>query len=457
MTGLLNHLMKRFWQKDSGSVLVFTAFSLMVLVAGVGMSVDFARAYMLKNRLSTALDAAGLAAAAVVNSQDIGTEIDNYFNANFPAGYMGATLTGPHYTIDQDNRVLSLDVTGEIKTSFMHIFGHDTMDVSVESEITRESKGLELVLVMDNTGSMGSYGKLDAMKSAATDLVNILFGNNETVENMWVGLVPYSQSVNIGPQHQDWLDSDLFDALDYGPTSWAGCVDARDHPLDIQDDTPADEPLPPYHWADHNNYNNWIYNDGSYRSNLGVSRGPNKNCSQPVLSMVASKSTILSSINAMQARGNTHSNFGLVWGWRMISPKWRGLWGGNTPADLPLDYHTPLMNKAVILLTDGQNTHSNSVDTAYGYLSDGLLDGATSSSAATAEIDARQAEVCEAMKAQGIIIYTITFRLNNSDTRQLFRNCATDPAYYFNSPSNEELQRAFRAIADSLGNLRISK
>ncbi len=54
-------------------------------------------------------------------------------------------------------------------------------------------------------------------------------------------------------------------------------------------------------------------------------------------------------------RGGTMANLGLAWGWRVLSPEWRGLWGGDTPEELPLDYHTPNMHKVIILLTDGNN------------------------------------------------------------------------------------------------------
>ena len=46
-------------------------------------------------------------------------------------------------------------------------------------------------------------------------------------------------------------------------------------------------------------------------------------------------------------RGGTTGNLGLTWGWRTLSPRWRGAWGGETPNTLPLDYKTPLMEKVV--------------------------------------------------------------------------------------------------------------
>ncbi len=45
----------------------------------------------------------------------------------------------------------------------------------------------------------------------------------------------------------------------------------------------------------------------------------------------------------------------MVWGWRVLSPRWRGLWGGNTPNTRPLDYDASDTDKVVVMLTDGNN------------------------------------------------------------------------------------------------------
>ena len=80
----------------------------------------------------------------------------------------------------------------------MKLFGVDTIDVSARTVIHRQTRGMELALVMDNTGSMRSGGKMDAMKDAAQDLLDILFAGNETVPNFWVSVVPYTATVNVG-------------------------------------------------------------------------------------------------------------------------------------------------------------------------------------------------------------------------------------------------------------------
>ena len=62
------------------------------------------------------------------------------------------------------------------------------------------------------------------------------------------------------------------------------------------------------------------------------------------------------------------------------------------------------------------------------------------------------------MKAHGIILYTITFGSTpNSSTQNLYRNCATEPTYYWHAPDNATLQTVFHSIAEQLSNLRIAE
>ena len=133
---------------------------------------------------------------------------------------------------------------------------------------------------------------------------------------------------------------------------------------------------------------------------------------------------------------------------------------------LPLNYDEPVMDKVVVLLTDGVNEWydwptglPNNPDadfTAYKRPSDGVL-GTTSRSVGTTIINSRMSQVFTAMKAQGIIIYTITFQLSNATTQNLVRSCATSPAHYFNSPSNADLEDAFEEIGNELTNLRLAE
>jgi hypothetical protein len=195
-----------------------------------------------------------------------------------------------------------------------------------------------------------------------------------------------------------------------------------------------------------------------YHSPLDTTIGPNEYCAQAVQSMSSNKATILSGIATMQSGGDTHIDLGMAWGWRMLSPRWRGLWGDQMNTDsLPLDYRTALMNKVVILMTDGDNHYSSGNYTAYGYLSSGRL-GTTNGTTAASRLDTRTAQVCDSLKANGVLVYTVALGTAISSAGQnLLRDCATGPSYYYNSPTTDDLRAAFHQIADSLGNLRISR
>ena len=84
--------------------------------------------------------------------------------------------------------------------------------------MTRSASGLELVLVLDNTGSMTQDNKLTSLKTAATTLVNILTGGQNSVPKLWMGLVPFSQAVNIGTTYTSWMDTTYDNTLNWGPS-----------------------------------------------------------------------------------------------------------------------------------------------------------------------------------------------------------------------------------------------
>ena len=104
-----------------------------------------------------------------------------------------------------------------MNTNFLQIIGYGTMGVTVSSRISVNLNKLEVVLVLDNTGSMstkyGSMKGIDGLKTAATTLVNTLFANDPTSQYVKIGVVPFTATVNVGTQYAtaSWLT----------PTGWA--------------------------------------------------------------------------------------------------------------------------------------------------------------------------------------------------------------------------------------------
>ncbi|MEO1020161.1 MAG: Flp pilus assembly protein TadG, partial [Pseudomonadota bacterium] len=279
--------------------------------------------------------------------------------------------------------------------------------------------------------------------------------------------VPYTATVNIGADREAWLDpNDIVfdDDVDwFAPTEWKGCVMARPAPFDESDTPPATEPFDSFFYATDTD-NVWpAVNEANGAQNNGT--GPNLGCGPEITSLRNNKGEIEDAIDEMLPwhRGGTTGNLGLVWGWRALSPNWRGLWGDGTPATMPLDYNSASSDKVIVMLTDGDNQFydnppsgpDGSDVTAYGRLGEF---GFASLHAANVEIDERMARACTAMKTQGVILYTITFGSSpDAATQQLYSDCATSAGHYFHSPSNGDLSDIFKAIGRQLSELRIAQ
>ncbi len=495
-------LCKRLKKDESGNAMLIFGLGIMAFMGAAGSAIDMGRAQMLQSQLSSSLDAAGLAAGATASTADIQTEATKFFNANFKASQFNATVDSIVATPNVDRTLITLSAQATMPTVFMRYFGKTSVTVRADTEITRASKGMEVVMVLDITGSMAG-SKMTSLRNAANDLVDALFGNNTRLSNFWIGMVPYVASVNVGNHNTGWLvnyDLSLYPAAyPAGVTKWKGCVEERSTTsnLDINDTPPsatdASTRWPMYFWADNDVDNNWIQAGGTINLNQNFdysneqARGPNVACGQPIQPFTSYKATIQTAINGLQhwRRGGTTSTIGLAWGWRLMSPRWRGMWGHeqvNGQDRLPLDYNTPLMEKVIVLMTDGVNEFFDGQDTILGtntdptfsdYTAYGRLDdlrapvSTTSQSQGITNLNARMTTLCNMVKANNITIYTITFQLGNStahnNARTLFRNCATRPEYYFDAESqvsgssSPDLRTVFRTIGDSLANLRISK
>ena len=467
-----------FASSDSGSILPATAGALVMLISMMGLSIDGARIFYTKDVLQKSLDAAGLAAGNALTEAAMLQDAQNFFDANFDAGNTAANFSELNITPSQDGNTLWLTATATVESSFAKLLGFREFTVNARAEIQRVVRGMELALIMDNTGSMAG-SKMTSMKSAAEDLVAIVYGDDESNENLYVSLIPYTAAVNVGPEYTEWLTSAgeaLIDGGAYGPDPWKGCVMARSGGRDETDASPSIAKFTPYLYQD-NVDNDWmtVDEDGETEYDLNLvrgnsGRGPNLGCGPAITPLIQSKTAVLEAVDEMEAwsRGGTTSNLGLVWGWRTLSPNWRGLWQGDDAANRPLDYGSPFMDKVAVVLTDGNNQFfdwkSHAPDNGNGPLGSDFTAydrlntfGFSSLGSARNELNDRFAATCGAMKAQGIIIYTITFGSGSSGAANLYRACASDPSFYFHAPSNGDLAEVFEVIGRSLSNLRLSQ
>ena len=470
----------------SGVAAVFLAVALVPLIGAVGLAVDSSLGYLLKTRMSKALDAAGLAAGRIALDDTAPAVARGFFDANFGTNLGATQLTDFKFELDATKHFVTLSAQATTPTYFMRIFGQDQMTVASRTVIQRQTTGMELALVMDNTGSMWADPKgvtrtniagtpFEAMRDAALDLVDIIYGDKDELDNVWVSLVPFVATVNIGTGRTGWLaagDRVISNPASFRPDltggGWKGCVMARAYPDDTSDATPTAAPFTSFFYPTSASDNDWPAINDDHKGSNAARKGPNLGCGTPITPLTASKATVKAGIDAMRPwrRGGTAGNLGLAWGWRTLSPNWRGLWGD---ADLPLDYDTDFMEKVVVVLSDGNNVFYDlgkpSDFTAYGRVNApgpvGLNKATTT--AGESVLNARMLETCAAMKQlvdnkPKVKIYTIIFNSGNppsTTTRELYQKCATNPAMYYYAPNNADLAKAFRSIGGQLANLLI--
>ena len=475
----------RFRRDRRANVATMFALAMLPTVGAMGLAIDGGRAYLVHTRMAKALDAAGLAAARVALSDRAAADARRFFDANFQDGYLGSTVVDFTYETDENRDFVTVSARADVPTVLMHLFSFDSLDVSEASVIERLNRGLELALVLDVTGSM-SNTEMRWLRESSSNLVDILFGDDEELDKLWISVVPYTATVNVGAHRTNWLepsDRARTRPQDFGPDPWKGCVMSRSLGRDITDDPHVISDFESFFYTDAVD-NDWIAPDGGYTVNTDRNdgnnmRGPNLGCGPAISELTNVRSSVQRSIDELESwsRGGTSSNLGLVWGWRTISPRWRGEWGGATPANMPLDRDEPLMDKVAVLMTDGENQFydwprsyvydDGELETVSGgqgpdgsdFTAFGRLDDLEESETGSGQmiLNEKTTEICDAMKAEGIILFTVTFGVSNNTIQELFRNCATEPGNYFNatSSSRTELYEAFSSIGQRLSNLRV--
>lgn len=445
-----------------GSLATFIAASVVPLVAFGGLAVDTGRGYLMKSRLSYALDAAALAGGRVMYDANLRDEmIAKFFQANFPDNYMGSTVTGPNVVIDSVNNRITLDAVATMETSLMSVLGFDSMDVAGNTEVTLTSRNVEVALVIDVTGSMSNNSKIQDLKTAAHALIDIIVRDQQQPHYSKIALVPYAGGVNVGS----------YATQVRGPISWGTCTvpgcsryrfprfrnnengDGANDPQTFDISTCVSERTGPHAYTDVAPSTSYV--GLNYPQPYGP---PSKQChDEEIVPLTSNKSLLHDAIDDLETGGSTAGQIGLAWGWYLVSPNFAYLFPTDSQ---PAAYTDPDLAKVVIFMTDGElNTaHYNGVvarDSGDGSGWDGykINEDATNGSSFD-----QASTLCSAMKAAGVIVYTVGFDVGSIAAAQdLVEDCATDPSYVYQPDSGEELAQAFHEIAVNIALLHLSK
>lgn len=360
---------------EDGNVATFVIllFSAMVMVGG--LAVDLMRFEHTRTALQQTLDRCTLAATALRQTLDPAVVCTDYVaKADLTSYLYDVTVTQA-----EGSRTVRARARGNLDNIFAPMIGYETFPVAVSSGATQSITDIEIVLVLDVSGSM-SGAKIANLKTAATQFVDTVTANNQD-DRVSISIVPYNAQVNM-------TNSLISKYNAVGPVTVAN-ANCLEFPAAMygQPGISRTAPIPRAMYADTasgttggTGYTGFATTGNGGGNNAAQFCNPrNGNAvtgalTQNLIMPPSSDATALKArINALYAGGNTSITLGMKWGLNMVDPGTRSVYSeligaGEMPAAFqgrPYDYNKDDSMKVVVLMTDGEHVSHRTTADAY--------------------------------------------------------------------------------------------
>lgn len=448
----------RFRRAERGNVAVMFAIAVVPLLGFVGGAIDYSRVNNARTAMQTALDTAALMiskdATNSMTAAQINQQAQTYFNALYKHPEVQNILVSAVYTNSAANgSQIVITGSGEMPTDFMKVVGFPSLQFGSSSTTVWGTTKLRVALALDNTGSMSSSGKMDALKTSAKSLIDTLKAAAKTDGDVYISIVPFAKDVNVGSSNKNatWLkwsgQSDTWDENNGTCKNYNGWSQPTNK-------TSCQNNGGTWTASSHNNWNGCVtdrdqdYDTTSTAPNTAVSgtlfpAEQYNACPQQITPLTYDWTTLKSNIDAMQPNGGTNQSIGVAWGWLSLLQQ--------SPLNAPAEDPNFKYNKVIILLSDGDNTQDRWPSYGNGNTQYTCQPGNVPC------IDARQKLLCDNAKASGIQIYTIQVNTDGGATSSVMSYCASGSGNYFSTTSSSGINAAFSSIGSSLSKLRIAK
>jgi Flp pilus assembly protein TadG len=416
---MFSALGRDFQSSEKGTVALIFGLAALVLFLVTGLAIDVGRVMHAERKIASAIDAAALASAKALRETamtdgEVEAVAQKFFDNNSQyGGGAYAVINSVSIRVDRRLNAVTIDVDSHVPTLFGHLAGVPQFNLPKSSVAIYDTKDIEVGLQLDVTGSMCSpCRKIDELKDAVAGpggMLDIMLPDGGTSNKVRIGLAPFAAGVNAG---------DYALAVS-GGTAANGCVYERLNLADQDTDAPA-------------------VGTQRFKSRAdlpGASPCPNAR----VMAITDDKVRLRNEIRSWSTGGSTAGHLGASWAWNLVSPQWSAIWPG---ASRPAPYNDGKTMKVVVLMTDGI------------YNTVGGRNGGDHGPLATQSTGFAEA-TCDAMKAQGVVVYTIGFEAPNAVKASL-RKCASSDAKFFDAEDGASLREAFRAIAAEINSLRLS-
>jgi len=440
----------RFGGADDGNIAVIFAICCLPILTFVGAAIDYSRANNARSSMQAALDSTALMVSkdlsqGLITTSQITAKAQAYFAALYTNTDAQSTAVTATYTASGSmGSTIQVNGSGSITTDFLRVAGFPTLNFNTTSTAAWGNVRMRVAMALDNTGSMGQDGKIGALRTAASSLVDQLSALAKNPGDVYISIVPFAKDVNVGASNYnanwiDWTDWDNNNQTCTGNwwnqtctpknhNTWTGCVTDRTQPYDTQNTTPASANVATLFPADEYNENGETYCKPGNTPPL-----------QQIVPLSYDWSSLKSTISAMQPTGGTNQPIGMAWAWQTLQQ--------TAPMNAPAEDPNYTYAKAIILLSDGLNTEDRWP--AYG-------NGNTQFGG---QIDARQRILCDNVKAQGITIYTVQVNTGSpaDPTSSVLQYCASGSQNFYLVTSASQTLTVFNSIGTSLSKLRVAR
>jgi Flp pilus assembly protein TadG len=461
-------MFKYFGRNEDGVMTIFAVMMLLMMLIVGGIGVDLMRNEMERTRLQNTIDRAVLAAADLDQTLDPEAVVNDYFDKAGMSTYL-STVT---VTEGLNFRTVNATANTVTPTRFMRLVGIDELGVPARSTAEERISNVEISMVLDISGSMGSNSKMSNLRQAAKTFVDEVI-REETKDLISVSLVPYSAQVNAGPNIFNQMQAGLM--INGKPDTdyvhpYSHCIDFV--PTDFH--TPGLNLAATYEQSQHFDFY------APYYTSSGV---PNAGCPtrdyERILPFSQNAVELNETIDKFTARANTAIHLGMKWGVALLDPTFRPVNQAmanlgqidGTFAARPKSYDDADTLKTVILMTDGQNVRTvrlvgnyyrNSSHwyhwSRYGvnaYSSRHSSNKWIYTKYTAGHANTMLSSICTAAKDKGIVIWSVGFEVSNNSAA-IMESCASSPSHFFRV-EGVEISEAFKAIASQINQLRLTQ
>ncbi len=200
-------ILGRLARDRRGNTLAMMAIALIPLIGMAGSAIDTARVYYVKVRLQQACDAGVLAGRKTMDGTNFNSsayqQAQAFFGNNFKTGMLGSQ-TPTFVPVKTTENQVAGTASVVVPMTLTKLMGMNPVTLSVACEAKLEIPNLDVMFVLDTTGSMtetnpgDTQSKIAGLRTAVNNFYDTVEVAKKSGTQVRYGFVPYSTNVNVG-------------------------------------------------------------------------------------------------------------------------------------------------------------------------------------------------------------------------------------------------------------------